>query len=107
MKRLNPMQRFALLAFVGIIVFTTVWTKLSPWVSYPVAVISKSGLESLASGWVKKVAIAPGKIEMACQLAPGQPTADRRWIQGWVLATALVALVGLAALNVVLALRGG
>ncbi len=46
---------------------------------------------------------SPGKIEMACQLAPGQPTADRRWIQGWVLATALVALVGLALLNLVLA----
>ena len=81
MKRLNPIQRFAVLAFVGIIVLTTVWTKLSPWISYPVAVISKYGMEDLASGWVKQVQIAPGKIEVDTNVGVANAQTGGRWVE--------------------------
>ena len=81
MKRLNPIQRFALLAFVGIVVLTTVWTKLSPWISYPVAVISKYGMEDLASGWVKQVQIAPGKIEVVTNVGVANAQTGGRWVE--------------------------
>ena len=81
MKRLNPIQRFALLAFVGIVVLTTVWTKLSPWISYPVAVISKYGMEDLASGWVKQVQIAPGKIEVDTNVGVANAQTGGRWVE--------------------------
>lgn len=81
MKRLNPIQRFALLAFVGIIVLTTVWTKLSPWISYPVAVISKYGLEDMASGWVKQVQIEPGKIEVDTNVGVANAQTGGRWVE--------------------------
>ena len=81
MKRLNPIQRFALLAFVGIVVLTTVWTKLSPWISYPVAVISKYGLEDMASGWVKQVQIAPGKIEVDTNVGVANAQTGGRWVE--------------------------
>ncbi len=81
MKRLNPIQRFALLAFVGIVVLTTVWTKLSPWISYPVAVISKHGMEDLASGWVKQVQIAPGKIEVDTNVGVANAQTGGRWVE--------------------------
>ncbi len=81
MKRLNPLQRFALLAFVGIIVLTTAWTRLSPWISYPVAAISKVGLEDLASGWVKQVHIAPGKIEVDTNVAVANAQTGGRWVE--------------------------
>lgn len=81
MKRLNPIQRFALLAFVGIVVLTTVWTKPSPWISYPVAVISKYGMEDLASGWVKQVQIAPGKIEVDTNVGVANAQTGGRWVE--------------------------
>ena len=81
MKRLNPIQRFALLAFVGIIVLTTVWTKLSPWISYPVAVISKEGLQDWASGWVQQVHIAPGKIEVDTSIGIANEKTGGRWAE--------------------------
>ena len=81
MKRLNPIQRFALLAFVGIVVLTTVWTKLSPWISYPVAVISTHGMEDLASGWVKQVQIAPGKIEVDTNVGVANAQTGGRWVE--------------------------
>ena len=81
MKRLNPIQRFALLAFVGIVVLTTVWTKLSPWISYPVAVISKHGMEDLASGWVKQVQIEPGKIEVDTNVGVANAQTGGRWVE--------------------------
>ena len=81
MKRLNPLQRFALLAFVGIIVLTTVWSKLSPWISYPVAVISKEALEQTASGWVKQVHIVPGKIEVDTSIGMANAQTGGRWVE--------------------------
>lgn len=81
MKRLNPIQRFAVLAFVGIIVLTTVWTKLSPWISYPVAVISKEGLEDLAAGWVKQVQISPGKMEVDTNVGIANAQTGGRWVE--------------------------
>ena len=46
---------------------------------------------------------SPGKIEMACQLAPPEAQASRQWVQTTVLATDLVAVLAMAVLNVLLA----
>ncbi|MGE8318447.1 MAG: exosortase H-associated membrane protein [Comamonas sp.] len=81
MKRLNPMQRFAVLAFAGIIVLTTAWTYLSPWISYPVAALSKAGLEQTASGWVRQVHVAPGKIEVDTSVAVANAQTGGRWVE--------------------------
>lgn len=81
MKRLNPIQRFALLAFAGIIVLTTLWVQLSPWMSYPVAVLSKEGMLDLAAGWVKQVHIAPGKIEVDTSVGVANANTGGRWAE--------------------------
>ena len=50
---------------------------------------------------------SPGKIEMACQLAPPEAQASRQWVQTTVLATDLVAVLAMAVLNVLLARWAG
>lgn len=56
--------RFALIAAAGIMVLTLAWTRVSPWLSYPVASISHFVLEQAAPLWTRSVHTAPGSIEV-------------------------------------------
>lgn len=60
----SVLLRFALYAFGAMIVLTLLWTKASPWLSYPVAWISHVALEQGAPMWVRAVHRQPGSIEM-------------------------------------------
>ena len=64
MRRPSVLVTFALSAFVGVLALTLLWTKVSPWTSYPVAVISHMVLERVTPMWVRTVRIAPGRIEV-------------------------------------------
>lgn len=58
------MPRFAAFAFMGIILFTLIWTKVTPWTSYPIAMLGHVALEQVAPLWVRAVHTQPGKIEV-------------------------------------------
>ena len=47
---------------------------------------------------------SPGKVEMACQLVPGEVQAQRPWVQSTVLLITLLAVLLMAVLNVVLSM---
>ncbi|KQR63047.1 exosortase H-associated membrane protein [Acidovorax sp. Leaf160] len=64
MRRPSVLVTFALSAFVGVLALTLLWTKVSPWTSYPVAAISHMVLERVTPMWVRTVRIAPGRIEV-------------------------------------------
>lgn len=64
MRRPSVLVTFALSAFAGVVVLTLLWTKISPWTSYPVAVISHMALERATPMWVRSVRTAPGLIEV-------------------------------------------
>lgn len=54
--------RFALFAFAGFVVLMLAWVRLSPWLSYPVAVLSHTVLEQSAPMWMRAIEKQPGKI---------------------------------------------
>ena len=56
------LPRFALFAFAGIVLITLLWTKLTPWVSYPIAVLSEVALHEVAPMWVREVHKKPAQI---------------------------------------------
>lgn len=60
----NVLRRFALYAFGGLIVLMLLWVKASPWLSYPVAVLSHTVLEQTAPMWVGAVHKQPGSISL-------------------------------------------
>ncbi|MBS0291986.1 MAG: hypothetical protein JSS01_05645 [Proteobacteria bacterium] len=60
----SVLLRFALYAVSAVIVLTLLWTKVSPWLSYPVAWISHVALEQGAPMWVRAVHRQPGSIEV-------------------------------------------
>lgn len=64
MRRPSVLVTFALSAFAGVVLFTLLWTKVSPWTSYPVAVISHMALERGTPMWVRTVRTTPGRIEV-------------------------------------------
>lgn len=69
---------FGVAAFVLIIVLTLGWTKVSPWTSYPVALLSKVALEQGAPIWVRKVETSPGKMVVQTRIAmPDRDAAGR------------------------------
>lgn len=60
----KTLVRFVGFAFACMVVFTLIWTKITPWTSYPVAVVSHFALEQVAPMWVRGVNKQPGKIEV-------------------------------------------
>lgn len=63
-RRPSVLTRFVLFAFGAMIVLTLLWTKASPWLSYPVAWLSHVALEQVAPMWVRDVHKKPGQIEV-------------------------------------------
>ncbi|WP_313303286.1 exosortase H-associated membrane protein [Diaphorobacter sp.] len=72
------LARFAAFAFGAIIVITLVWTKVSPWTSYPIAMLSHVALEQVAPMWVRDVHKQPGKIEVETSVGIVVPNSGGR-----------------------------
>ena len=64
MRRPSPLVTFVLSAFALIVGLTLLWTKVSPWTSYPVAVLAHVTLEQATPMWVRAVRTRPGSIEV-------------------------------------------
>ena len=64
MRRPSPLVTFVLSAFALIVGLTLLWTKVSPWTSYPVAVLAHVTLEQATPMWVRAVHTRPGSIEV-------------------------------------------
>lgn len=60
----SVLLRFALYVFGAMIALTLLWTKASPWLSWPVAWLSHVALEQGAPMWVRSVHRQPGSIEV-------------------------------------------
>ena len=69
------LPRFAAFAFAGIILITLLWTKLTPWVSYPIAVLSEVALHEVAPMWVREVQKKPGEIDVITSVGVPVPNA--------------------------------
>ena len=74
-KKSKVIPRFAAFAFAGIIVLTLIWTKVTPWVSYPIAFLSHVALEEVAPMWVREIHKQPGMIEVQTSVGVAVPSA--------------------------------
>ena len=54
------LPRFVAFAFAAMIVLTLIWTKVTPWTSYPIAVLSHMAMDKVAPMWVRDVHKQPG-----------------------------------------------
>lgn len=64
LRRPSVLAVFVLSAFAWMVVLTLLWTKVSPWTSYPVAALSHFALEQGAPMWVRTVHKSPGAMEV-------------------------------------------
>lgn len=78
MRRPSALTLFGLSAFAWIVVLMLVWTKVSPWVSYPVAALSHMALEQGAPMWVRTVHKRPGSMEVDTSIEVPVPQAGGR-----------------------------
>ena len=70
-------KRFALFAFFSLIAMTLLWSKVTPWLSYPVAVVSHIALEQVAPIWVRTVHKEPGKLTLDTSVSITLPTGGK------------------------------
>jgi hypothetical protein len=61
-RRLPLLTRFVLMAFGGVIVLTLLWTRVSPWLSYPVGPLAHVALEQFTPMWINSARTQPGQI---------------------------------------------
>lgn len=78
MRRPSPLLVFALSAFGWLLVLTLAWSKVSPWTSYPVAVLTHVALEQGATIWVRGVQKTPGHMQVETAVAVPVPDAGGR-----------------------------
>lgn len=64
MWRNAVLLRFALVAAVATVVLMLAWTKVSPWLSYPVAMLTEQVLVRTAPRWTGEVRKRVGRIEV-------------------------------------------
>lgn len=69
---------FVLSAFAWMVVLTLLWTKASPWTSYPVAALSHFALEQGVPMWVRTVHKSPGAVEVETTIEMPVPDAGGR-----------------------------
>lgn len=78
MRRPSSLVSFVLSAFALIVGLTLLWTKVSPWTSYPVALLAHVALEQGAPMWVRTVHTRPGSIEVDTTVEVAVPQAGGR-----------------------------
>ncbi|MFE8644485.1 exosortase H-associated membrane protein [Sphingomonas sp. NCPPB 2930] len=62
------LRRFFLLGLAWLVVLTAGWLAVSPWTSYPSAVLARIGLEAGAPYWIRKVQLHPARIDVETRL---------------------------------------
>lgn len=77
-RRPSVLTRFVLYAFGAMIVLTLLWTKASPWLSYPVAWLSHVALEQAAPMWVRGVHQQLGRMEVDTAVEIAVPNSGGR-----------------------------
>ena len=78
MRRPSALTIFVLSAFGWIVALTLLWSQVSAWTSYPVAVLSHIALEQGAPMWVRQVRLKPGSMEVDTAVAVPVPQAGGR-----------------------------
>lgn len=69
MRRPSALTVFSISALAWLIALTLVWTKVSPWTSYPVSVLTHLALEQGAPMWVRNVQKSPGQMQVQTTVA--------------------------------------
>ena len=72
------LPRFVAFDFAAMIVLTLIWTKVTPWTSYPIAVLSHMAMDKVAPMWVRDVHKQPGKIEVETSVGVVVPNTGGR-----------------------------
>ena len=67
-RPLPSLKRFFLLGLVWLVVLTAGWIAVSPWTSYPSAVMARIGLEAGAPYWVRSVQLSPKRMDVETRL---------------------------------------
>ncbi|MFD2300077.1 exosortase H-associated membrane protein [Paracidovorax citrulli] len=73
MRRAASLKAFVIGLFIGVVLLTLAWTRVSPWTSYPVGLVAGAALERTASGWVREARLAPGRLEVDTSVAIATP----------------------------------
>lgn len=64
----QPVTRFVLLAVMGVVVFTLVWSWVADWLAGPAAYLSAWVLEIGASGWVQRTEVQSATLSVYSSL---------------------------------------
>lgn len=73
MRRASSLKAFVIGLFIGVVVLTLAWTRVSPWTSYPAGMVAGVALERTAPGWVREARLAPGRLEVDTSVAIATP----------------------------------
>ncbi len=77
-RRSSALLVFVASALVWMLALTLLWSKLSPWTSYPAAALSHVALEQAAPTWVRKVDQRTGVMQVETAIAMPVPNAGGR-----------------------------
>ncbi len=73
MRRAASLKAFVIGLFIGVVLLTLAWTRVSPWTSYPAGMVAGVALERTAPGWVREARLAPGRLEVDTSVAIATP----------------------------------
>ncbi len=73
MRRAASLKAFVIGLFIGVVLLTLAWTRVSPWTSYPIGMVAGAVLEHAAPGWVRESRLAPGRLEVDTSVAIATP----------------------------------
>lgn len=62
------LRKFFLAGLAWLVVLTAGWIAVSPWTSYPSAVLSGIALEAGAPYWIRKVQVGPTRVDVETRL---------------------------------------
>lgn len=78
LRRPCALAFFVLSALAWMVALTLLWTRVSPWTSYPVAALSHIALEHGTPMWVRSVRKSPGAMEVETTIEMPVPEAGGR-----------------------------
>ncbi|SFD80847.1 exosortase H-associated membrane protein [Paracidovorax konjaci] len=81
MRRAASLKAFVIGLFVGVVVLTLAWTRVSPWTSYPVGMVAAVAMEHTAPGWVRESRLAPGRLEVDTSVAIATQQTGNRMVE--------------------------
>lgn len=81
MRRAASLKAFVIGLFLGVVLLTLAWTRVSPWTSYPVGMLAGPALEHAAPGWVREARLAPGRLEVDTSVAIATPQTGNQSVE--------------------------